>query len=44
VPTLDILYAARPEIQIGNSGLIANPSLILDDVLKAKDGEKACFT
>ena len=34
----------KTEIQIGNSGLIAKPWLILDDVLRGKDGEKVCFT
>jgi uncharacterized membrane protein YeaQ/YmgE (transglycosylase-associated protein family) len=31
------------EVQIGNSGLIAKPWLILDDVLKANDGGKSMF-
>jgi len=31
------------EVQIENSGLIAKPGLILDDVLKANDGGKSMF-
>jgi uncharacterized membrane protein YeaQ/YmgE (transglycosylase-associated protein family) len=31
------------EIQIGNSRLIAKPSLVLDDVLKSNDGGKSMF-
>jgi hypothetical protein len=33
-----------PEVHIGNSELIGNPGLILDEIRKAKDGEKACST
>ena len=32
-----------PEVQIGNSGLIVKPWLILDDVPKANDGGKSMF-
>jgi uncharacterized membrane protein YeaQ/YmgE (transglycosylase-associated protein family) len=31
------------EVQIGNSGLIAKPWPVLDDVLKANDGGKSMF-
>jgi uncharacterized membrane protein YeaQ/YmgE (transglycosylase-associated protein family) len=35
--------ASETEVQIGDSGLIAKPRLILDDVLKTNEGGKSMF-
>jgi hypothetical protein len=34
----------RPEVQIGNSGVIAKLWLLLDEVLRVNSGGKVCFT
>lgn len=39
----DGLYAAMPEVQIGNTGVSVEPWLVLSYVLSPKNGEKVCF-
>jgi len=41
---LTVTTLHRPEVQIGNSGLIAKPWLLLDEVLRANNGGTVCFT
>jgi hypothetical protein len=41
---LTVTTLHRPEVQIGNSGLIVKPWLLLVDVLRAHNGGTVCST